>query len=322
MSDLRRAVEAEIESFTLDRTPPLSALKARKRDRDRRRYAVAGTALSVVAVAGIAAGSALVTGAQDRLPSRSAPVAAAGPDAAPGVTAESAARSCAAAAEAFDGEVVGAYPTTVADVRQYMRSPGSATRARDIRPGPFEFPAGWAKKPADARAAACYIDGLFPAPRPSGSPPAERALVMATGGVASFLVKAGPKDSIAPAPITQASEQTVTLPTSGWTPGSARRLPLVTGVVSARRDGDELCVVLEPLDARTADVAFIPVIWPKGYTATAYPLEIRGPDGQVVAREGQPLSFGGSATSPVEPGTPCTFGRSDAASVTDELPPA
>lgn len=65
MSDLHRAVKAEIQAFTPDRTPPFSALKERKRCRDRRRYAVAGAALSVVAVSAIAFGSVLPGGPQD-----------------------------------------------------------------------------------------------------------------------------------------------------------------------------------------------------------------------------------------------------------------
>lgn len=322
MSDLHRAVEAEIQAFTPDRTPPFSALKERKRSRDRRRYTVAGAALSVVAVSGVAVGSTLV-GTPDRLPSRSAPVASAGPDAAPGPHDEQAVRLCSAAAETFSGDVVSAYPTTVAAVRSYMQAPPAAGYTL-AAPGPNEanpFPPSWSFQAPDTVAAACYLDVELPTPGPPGNELDGRALVMATGEATPFLAASGPKDAITPAPLPVAKEQTVTLPTSGWTPGSNSLLASVGGVVSARRDGNQLCVVLEPSDARTADSEFMPVVWPKGYTATVYPLEIRNPDGQVVAREGQLISFGGAGAVPVQPGTPCMFGRSDTSSVMSELPP-
>lgn len=323
MSDLHRAVEAEIQAFTPDRTPPLSALVARKRSRDRRRYAVAGTALSVLAVGGVAVGSTWLTGAPERLPTRQAPVASGGAEVAPGPGAEQAARLCAAAAESYGGAVVGAYPTTVQEVRDYMRlppQPGYELAA----PGPNEanpFPPSWSFLAPATLAAACYLDVELPTPGPPGNGADGRALVMATGGATSFLAASGPEDSITPAPLPAERKPTVTLPTSDWTPGGSADLALFGGVVSARPDGDTLCVVLEPLDARTTDIDFTPVVWPKGYTATAYPLEIRDPEGQVVAREGLPLSFGGGLAQ-VEPGTPCMFGRSDAAVVMQELPPA
>ena len=69
MSDLHRAVEAEVRFFTPDRTPPLSTIKERKRSRDRRRLTLAGTALSVVAVSGIAAGVNLIPTTTDRVSS-------------------------------------------------------------------------------------------------------------------------------------------------------------------------------------------------------------------------------------------------------------
>lgn len=53
MSDLHRAVEAELQAYRPDRAPAFAALKARKRQRDQRRAGAAVT-LSVIAVAGIA----------------------------------------------------------------------------------------------------------------------------------------------------------------------------------------------------------------------------------------------------------------------------
>lgn len=69
MSDLHRAVEAEIQAFTPENTPPLSAIKERKRSHDRRRYAVTGAALSVLAFSGIALASSSLTDTTDRVTS-------------------------------------------------------------------------------------------------------------------------------------------------------------------------------------------------------------------------------------------------------------
>lgn len=325
MSDaLDRAVDAQLDAYRPTGTPPFAVIEARKRSRDRRRYVVAGAALSVVALAGVAFAAGTQDGAPDTARSVAGGPARTGPEAAPGLDAEQAARLCSAAAETFDGQVVGAYPTTVQAVRDYMTGPAGATGYTLSAPGPNEAnptPPSWTFEDPDTTAAACYLDGSFRTPGPPGNGPAERALVMATGGATPFLASAGPRDSITPAPLPVPMEQAVTLPTSEWTPGSDSRLASVGGVVSARRDGDTLCVVLAPSDARAADVEFTPVIWPKGYTATAYPLEIRDPDGQVVAREGQLIGFAGSGASPVQPGAPCMFGRSDAAFVMQELPP-
>lgn len=54
MSDLHRAVVAEIDSYRPPQPPPFAAIRQRKRTRDRRQYALAGTALTVVAGAGLA----------------------------------------------------------------------------------------------------------------------------------------------------------------------------------------------------------------------------------------------------------------------------
>lgn len=55
MSDLPRAVQAEIDAYTPAAAPPFDALAGRKRSRDRRRLAAGGAALSAVAVAAAAA---------------------------------------------------------------------------------------------------------------------------------------------------------------------------------------------------------------------------------------------------------------------------
>lgn len=58
MSDLHRAVEAELDAHRPSNTPPFSAARARKRARKQRR-AGSAVALSVVAVLGVAFPSAL-----------------------------------------------------------------------------------------------------------------------------------------------------------------------------------------------------------------------------------------------------------------------
>lgn len=69
MSDLHQAVQARIAAHTPAAAPPFDALKDRKRTRDRRRYAVAGTVLSV----GAAGAAALTTGWLDRSGDRLVP---------------------------------------------------------------------------------------------------------------------------------------------------------------------------------------------------------------------------------------------------------
>ena len=69
MSDLDRAVQAEIDAWA-PRTPPpgFDALAGRKRARDRRRLATGGAALSAVAIVGAAALAPSLGGGRDELP--------------------------------------------------------------------------------------------------------------------------------------------------------------------------------------------------------------------------------------------------------------
>lgn len=64
--DLDCAVDARIDAYRPAALPPFSAIEARKRGRDRRRAAVAGAALSAVALAGAVAVPSLAGGG-DRL---------------------------------------------------------------------------------------------------------------------------------------------------------------------------------------------------------------------------------------------------------------
>ncbi|HSJ45441.1 MAG TPA: hypothetical protein VK923_12225 [Euzebyales bacterium] len=48
------------------------------------------------------------------------------------------------------------------------------------------------------------------------------------------------------------------------------------------------CVWLETDDGR------VEVVWPQGYTASADPLQLRGPDGEVVAAEGDEVRIEGT----------------------------
>lgn len=66
MSDLHRAVQDEIASFTPPVAPPFAAITARRRARDRRRLAAGGVALGAVALLAVAVPSLSGTGG-DRL---------------------------------------------------------------------------------------------------------------------------------------------------------------------------------------------------------------------------------------------------------------
>jgi hypothetical protein len=68
MSDLHRALQDRIAAHTPRSLPPFEALAARKRARDRRRYVVAGAALSVLAVAALTGLPGLRPDPSDRLP--------------------------------------------------------------------------------------------------------------------------------------------------------------------------------------------------------------------------------------------------------------
>lgn len=174
MSDLHRAVEDEIDAFRPDRTPPFAGLLARRRARDRRRTATGAAALSAVAVIGIVFVPSALSGGEDRLPS----VANPGPTQEAGDP-ELAARLCADVAQVYNGEVAAAYATTVQAVRDYMTDPyGSRTGMtggpKSGMSGAYAYPSGWAEKAPDDPAAACYIDGSFPAPAVPGAVNPER----------------------------------------------------------------------------------------------------------------------------------------------------
>ena len=76
MSELHRAVQAEIDAHTPALTPPFDAIKARKRSRDRNRLAAAA-ALGIV---GVASAAFAVPGLGEQRTDRLAPFAAPSPD--------------------------------------------------------------------------------------------------------------------------------------------------------------------------------------------------------------------------------------------------
>jgi hypothetical protein len=73
MSELHRAVEAEIDAFRPGAIPPVAFIKCRKRARDRRRYALSGAALSLLAVAAVVLAANTLAGDGGRLPSYADP---------------------------------------------------------------------------------------------------------------------------------------------------------------------------------------------------------------------------------------------------------
>ena len=78
MSELHRAVQDEIASFSPPVAPPFETLKARKRARDRRRLAAGGAALGAVALLAVAVPSLSGTGG-DRLTADQPPASYAAP---------------------------------------------------------------------------------------------------------------------------------------------------------------------------------------------------------------------------------------------------
>lgn len=112
-------------------------------------------------------------------------------------------------------------------------------------------------------------------------------------------------------------ERTVDLPTNGWQPGDPSLKARIGGLVTL--SGDR-CVVLA---SASAPIAFTYVSWPAGYTASideAGALTLHGPDGQVVARQGDRIEAGGGYGDERAGTHPCLpEGEEDIASVMSEV---
>jgi hypothetical protein len=114
------------------------------------------------------------------------------------------------------------------------------------------------------------------------------------------------------------ADRAIPIATSGWKPGSMSLAALRTGVLRATPDG---CPYLAPRDPRSPASNRTPLVWPAGYTARyakTGKVEVLGPDGTVVVREGDDLSVGGGLI-PLTTPEPCTFNATDAFVVMEDL---
>ncbi len=113
-------------------------------------------------------------------------------------------------------------------------------------------------------------------------------------------------------------DRTIPIATSGWKPGGPSLTALRTGVLRVTPDG---CPYLTPRDPRSPASDRTPLVWPAGYTARyakTGKVEVLGPDGAVVVREGDDLSVGGGL-SPSPPRKPCTLNATDAFVIMEDL---
>lgn len=112
-------------------------------------------------------------------------------------------------------------------------------------------------------------------------------------------------------------EQPIDLPTNGWEPDDPSPLARIGGVLTLSGDG---CVVLA---SGSAPIDFTYVVWPAGYTASiseAGALTLRGPGGEVVARQGDLLeASGGYIDEPPSSHRCVPKGEEDIASVMSEV---
>jgi hypothetical protein len=92
----------------------------------------------------------------------------------------------------------------------------------------------------------------------------------------------------------QASRAVVDLPSNGWNGGPAMEAAL-SGAFHASVIGDKACAWIGDVET--------PMLWPAGYRLETNPLQLIGPDGTVVANEGDAMHAGGGGLS--EPGPSC-----------------
>jgi hypothetical protein len=126
--------------------------------------------------------------------------------------------------------------------------------------------------------------------------------LIATAGVAVvvMLVVILPAGHSDPAPgrvaIVSSPAASYPLPSDGWKPGDPGFDALTFGPLHASRRGDQVCAWL--------GATYRPMLWPEGYSVRLNPVELIGPNGAVIAREGQTLAVGGGG-NPAKAGTPC-----------------
>lgn len=79
------------------------------------------------------------------------------------------------------------------------------------------------------------------------------------------------------------------VPTSSWRPGDASLSALAMGKLAAGRYRGQWCVWLTARSGTGRG----PVVWPAGFRARRHPLELLDVHGNVVARGGELIKFGG-----------------------------
>lgn len=101
----------------------------------------------------------------------------------------------------------------------------------------------------------------------------------------------------------------IVVATSSWKPGDGGDLALLTGTLRATSEG---CPYVDA-SMNPAHPSPVAVVWPAGYQARREPgggIEVTGPDGSVVIREGDRFRAGGGYSE--SKGLPCTLGAAGA----------
>jgi hypothetical protein len=112
-------------------------------------------------------------------------------------------------------------------------------------------------------------------------------------------------------------ERTIPIATSSWKPGDGALQARGGGVLRTTPDG---CPYFAAPDSRSPATDGTPVIWPAGFTARYAKdgkVEVLGPNGSVIAREGDILYFSGGMLP--SRSSPCTLSASGAFVIMEDL---
>ena len=87
----------------------------------------------------------------------------------------------------------------------------------------------------------------------------------------------------------QAVRMTIGLPSSGWAVGIGEQA-FSSGPFHASITGNKACAWIGNVE--------VPTLWPPGYKVRTNPIQLIGPDGEVVANEGDTIESGGGFVGP------------------------